>query len=182
MVGSRAMDIVTGSGSENAVFTSLLHVSLSRAAVALNGEPGPLVIECLNLRDIILANDSFAARELPADEFHGKTAEQDDTRRLGVYPDVVFGSRSHVSFTTGSTTHDHAASDFGRDRGPLRQRESNVGERTQGDECESGVRFDRIDHRVNRVRLSGRLARRRILVIAESVATMKPRRALMESK
>ena len=98
-----------------AAISGLLHISLSRAAVALDGKPGQFVVESLNVRDIVLMKDSVAARELPADKFQRKAAEQDGAGSLGIDPDVVFGRWRHVPFTARCPSHDHTAPDFGSD-------------------------------------------------------------------
>ena len=102
-------------------------------------------------------------------------------RGFRIYPDIVLGGGRHVSLATRGAPHDHAASDLSCDCRVFRQRERNVGERTQSHEYKPRVRLDGVDHCVDRVQLSGRLTGRRIVVISEPVSTMKPSRALMGS-
>src|SRR6185437_11935856 len=72
----------------DAVFSSLNLVSFPRLAVALDGEAGHFGIESLKAFDIAFLHHRFSSGELPADQFDGKPAAEDDARRLGVYPDV----------------------------------------------------------------------------------------------
>ena len=54
------------------------------------------------------------------------------------------------------------------------QRQRDVRQRAERDELEAGVRADRLDDRVDRVLRLGRALRRRIVLIAEPVAAVKP--------
>jgi len=60
-------------------------------------------------------------------------------------------------------------------------RESKIGERSERDHHDSGIGFDGFNHGVNGVQPFRLLARRRIAVISDSVAAMKPGRALMDA-
>src|SRR5580704_13820247 len=136
-------------GKRDTAFSGLLLVSLARATVTLDGKASQFVVESLNAGNITLIQNSCSAGGLPPDEFHRKIAEHHDPRCLGIYPHVVFGGRRHVSFATRSASHNHAATDFGGDRGPLFQGKSNIGERTQSDNHKSGISFDRLDQRID---------------------------------
>ena len=106
----------------------------------------------------------------------------DDARRFRIDPDVVLGSRRDVAFAARRASHDHAAADSCRDLGTLRQSQRNVGQRPERDQNKSGIRFDRIDDGVDGMQFFRRLSRRGIVVIAQSVAPMKPGRILIGAK
>jgi len=164
------------------VFSGLLLVRLSRTAVALDGKPGKATTEAFNERNIALIEDGFSAGELPTYQFQRKATEHHDPGSLGIDPDVVLSSRRHVSFTARSASHEHTATDLGRDSWLLSQSEGKIGERSQRDDCQPGVRVDRFDHGVDGRQRSARLTRRRIIVISKSVTAMKPGRALVCTK
>ena len=159
----------------NSIFSGLHFVRVAGVTIAFDGKLAKVAAESLNQFDIGLIYNSFCARELPANQLNGKSAQHDDARSLWVHPDVVFGCWRHISFTARSSSHDHAAADFRGNCRLLGQRESHISERPQGDKDESGVRFDRFDDCVNSVKLFGQTTRHRVIVISKSVTTMKPR-------
>ncbi len=57
-----------------------------------------------------------------------------------------------------------------------------IGKRPKRDDYEAGIPFNGFDHRVDSMQLAGRLTGRRVVMISEAVAAMKPGRAFMHSK
>ena len=119
---------------------------------------------------------------MPADQFDRQSAVHDNARRLGIDPDVVFRGRRDVAFATWIAAHDHAAADVGDDRRLPRNGQRNIGQRTERDQNESRIRLDGLDDGIDRVRLLRGLFRRGIVVIAESVASVKPGCVLIGAK
>ncbi len=115
-----------------------------------------------------------SAGKMPAYKFDRQATAHDDAGGLGIDPDVVLCGGRHVAFTARRAAHYHAAANF---RGDLRlfgQRQGHVGEWRQRDYYDSGIRFDRFDDGVNRVRARRRLTRSGIAVLSEAIAAVKP--------
>jgi hypothetical protein len=55
----------------NSIFTGLGFVSLARMAVALNGEMRELGVERLHVRNVVAAQYSGSAAEMPSDQLNG---------------------------------------------------------------------------------------------------------------
>lgn len=134
------------------------------------------------MSDIAFIENCIAARSLPSNELDGEATEHHDPGSFRIDPNVVFGGGSYVSFATGSASHHHAASDLLRNRRLSYQREGKIGKRPKRDDHEAGIPFNGFDHRVDSMQLAGRLTGRRVVMISEAVAAMKPGRAFMHSK
>src|SRR5437667_5529872 len=166
----------------NTVFPGLDFVSFARTAIALDSKAGKIGYKSQDLDTIAVVENSVSAGQLPTDKLHRKSTKQDNTSSFGIDPDVVFGGWRHVSFAAGSTSHNQTAGDFGSNFRPLRQRQGEIGEGSQRHQYDSKIRFDSLDDRIGGVRFSRRFTGRRVIVISQSVATMKPGCALMHSK
>src|SRR5580700_7321147 len=125
------------------VFAGLFEESLLRAAVALHGKLGDACAETQNLLNVGWIQYRFAAAEVPADKFNGKTTSHHDARRFRITPDVVFGRGSDVALAAGRAAHDHTATHFRSDARLLLQGERDIRKRAQRDHYKAGVRFNR---------------------------------------
>src|ERR1700730_8993389 len=99
--------------------------------------------------------------------------------RQGCQPTISTGRPLRI--TIWAASHHHTAPNLGHKAGFAGDRESKIGERSERDHHDSGIGFDGFNHGVNGVQPFRLLARRRIAVISDSVAAMKPGRALMDA-
>src|SRR5229473_894188 len=99
------------------MFTGLFEVGFLGAAVAFDGEARLRCAKTQHLLDVAGLQCGFTAAEVPAHQLYRKAAAQNDSRRLGVAPNVVLGSGSYVALATWRAAHDHAAADFAGDGG-----------------------------------------------------------------
>lgn len=170
-----------GIGQRNAVLAGLLEEGFLGKAVAFDGKCGDEIIEAEDVLDVGGIEHGVAAAEVPPDKFDRKTTAGDHARGFRIAPDVVLGGRRDVAFTARGATHDDAAADFGGDSGAFFQGESDVGQRSEGDQDETGVGLNDGDDGVGGV-LAFRSARgRRITAIAEAVAAVEPVCAVMRA-
>jgi len=164
------------------ILARLDFVSRMRLTVALYGEVGEFVMECLNVFDVTFAEHCVCSAELPSNQLHGKAAAHHDAGRFRIDPDVVLGSRCDVALAARRASHDHAAAHFCHHVGAFRQCQGNVGQRSQRNQNESRIRVDGLDNGIDRVQFLRRLARRRIVVVPQPVAPVKPTRVLVGAK
>ena len=123
----------------------------------------------------------FTAAEVPADKLDGKATSHHDARRLRIAPDVVFGRRSDVAFATRRAAHYNAAAHFRRDPRPFLHRERDIRQRPQRDEYETRMSFNGLDDRIDGTLLFRRASWRRVAVIPQAIASVKPGRAYMRA-
>src|SRR5205807_9569534 len=123
--------------------------------------------------------DGFRLQGPRPDELYRKAAAESDAGSLRVYPAVVFGGRRYVCLATRSAAHDYAAANLRGSIWPFRQCEGKIREWRQSDHDESRICLDGLDDRIGSVYLARSFTWRRIIVISESIAAMKPCCALM---
>src|ERR1700722_14342427 len=123
----------------------------------------------------------FPAAEVPANKFNGKATSHHDARRFRIAPDVVFGRGSDVALAARRAAHDHTAAHFRGDARLLLQGERDIRERAYRDHYQAGVRFNRVDDRIASALFFRSAAWRRVAVIAQAIASVKPGRAYMRA-
>src|SRR5436190_944129 len=155
------------------------HFRFAPTAIALDSKAGKIGFKSLDVCDIAITKDGLRSRELPSDELYRKAAAENDAGSLRIYPDVVFGGRRYVSLATRSASHDYAAANFRGSIWPFRQCEGKIREWRQSDHDDSRICLDGLDDRIGGGHLARSFTWRRIIVISESIAAMKPRCALM---
>ena len=113
-------------GEREADLAGLDAIGLARAAVRLYGELRLLRAQRLDLGDLGVAQDGWAARDVPADHFDLEPRAEDGARRLRIDPDVVFRRRRHIALAARRAAHHHAAADLRRELGIARQSASAI--------------------------------------------------------
>lgn len=163
-----------GIGEGEAVFASLFVEGGDGASVALDGERSNGILEGENLLNFGGREHGFTAAEMPADEFDGKRAANDDAGGFGIAPDVIFGGRGHVAFTTRSARHEDRAGDVARkDRVPV-ESECEIGKRADGDDDDAGIGFDGLDDGVDSMEFFGRAMLWSVAAVGEAVFAVEP--------
>ena len=119
-----------------------------------------------------------AARDVPADHLDRQAGAEDDARRLRIDPDVVFGRRRDVAFAARRAAHDDAAADLLGEAGIARQRQRDIGQRSERHQRQARRGVGEAQDRVDRMLALGRAARRRIAAVAEPVAAVEPMRVV----
>src|SRR5271155_983778 len=118
---------------------------------------------------------------MPANEFNGKVTSQHDARRFRIAPDVVFGRGSDVPLAAGRAAHHHTATYFRGDARLLFYSERDISERAQRDQYQTRVSFNRVDDGFRSALFFRSAAWRRVPVIAQAIASVKPRRAYVRA-
>ena len=95
---------------------------------------------------ILRAQRGMGARDVPSDHFDRHARLEDDFRRFGIGPKIVFGDGGDVAVPAPGAAHDDAFADSMRDSWILAQGDGDVGQGAKCDEVQfAGELVDCVD-------------------------------------
>jgi hypothetical protein len=158
----------------NSVLARLLEIRLLRRAVRAYHEFGERRVESEDALDIGETQRGVSTAEVPTDHFDGEPGAEDNAGSFWVHPDVVLGGRRDIAFTARSPTHDDATSDARGKPGFAGKREGQVGQRSESDDFDAGIRADCSDDGIYGMTRFRPTSAWSVAVIAEAIFAVEP--------